>query len=148
MYLKEQISSDIKIAMKSADSFRLGVLRLLSSAFQNEAIAKRTRKEEGDLTEEEVIAVLKREAKKRKESIDIYSQAKRGDLLENEERELKIIQEYLPQEATREEVELAIVKIIESGVSDFPTIMKTLIADFKGSLDAKQASQIIRQKLE
>lgn len=148
MSLKEQISSDIKTSMKSADSFRLGVLRLLSSAFQNEAIAKRTRKEEGDLTEEEVIAVLKREAKKRKESIDIYSQAKRGDLLENEERELKIIQEYLPQEATYEEVELAIVKIIESGVSDFPTIMKTLIADFKGSLDAKQASQIIKQKLE
>jgi len=147
MSLREKISSDLKSAMKNADSFRVGVLRLLSSAFQNEAIAKRTRAEEGDLTELELIAVLKREAKKRRESIDIYRPAGRPDLAESEERELSIIKEYLPPELTREEIEGVIKKIVASGVTDFSAVMKSAMAEFKGAADGKIVSEVVKQIL-
>lgn len=147
MPLKERITSDLKAAMKNADSFRVGVLRLLSSAFQNEAIAKRTRKEEGDLTEEELIAVLKREAKKRRESIDIYSQAGRTDLSENEERELKVIKEYLPPELSPEEIEAVVRKLAESGAADFSSLMKSAMAEFRGAADGKVVSEVVKRVL-
>jgi hypothetical protein len=147
MSLREKISSDLKSAMKNADSFRVGVLRLLSSAFQNEAIAKRTRAEEGDLTELELIAVLKREAKKRRESIDIYRPAGRPDLAESEERELSIIKEYLPPELTREEIEGVIKKIVASDVTDFSAVMKSAMAEFKGAADGKIVSEVVKQIL-
>jgi hypothetical protein len=147
MPLKERISSDLKDAMKNADSFRVGVLRLLSSAFQNESIAKRTKQGEGELTEEELIAVLKREAKKRKESIDIYSKAGRTDLAENEERELKIIKGYLPPELSAEEIEAVVKKLADSGMSDFSSVMKSAMAEFKGAADGKMVSEAVKRIL-
>ncbi len=133
--------------MKNADSFRVGVLRLLSSAFQNESIAKRTKQGEGELTEEELIAVLKREAKKRKESIDIYSKAGRTDLAENEERELKIIKGYLPPELSAEEIEAVVKKLADSGMSDFSSVMKSAMAEFKGAADGKMVSEAVKRIL-
>ena len=147
MPLKERISSDLKTAMKNANSFRVGVLRLLSASFQNEAIAKRTRGEEGELTELELIAVLKREAKKRKESVDIYRSANRPELAENEERELALIKEYLPPEVNPEEIEEVVKKIIASGVSDFPSVMKSAVAEFKGAADGKVVAQTVKKIL-
>ena len=147
MPLKERITSDLKAAMKNADSFRVGVLRLLSSAFQNESIAKRTRREEGDLTEEELIAVLKKEAKKRRESIAVYSQAGRTDLSESEERELKIIKEYLPPELSPEEIESVVRKLAESGTADFSSLMKSAMAELKGEADGKVVSEIVKKVL-
>jgi len=147
MPLKERISSDLKTAMKNADSFRVGVLRLVSSSFQNEAIAKRTRGAEGDLTEDELIAVLKREAKKRRESIDIYTQADRAELAENEERELKIIKEYLPPELSAEEIEKTVKKLVDSGMTDFSAVMKAAMAEFKGAADGKIVSEAVKKIL-
>ncbi|MFA5052968.1 MAG: GatB/YqeY domain-containing protein [Parcubacteria group bacterium] len=147
MLLKERIASDLKTALKNADSFRLGVLRLITSSLQNEAIAKRTKSEEGDLTEEEVIAVLKREAKKRKESILAYSEGNRSDLAEQEERELKLIGEYLPAEPKREEIEEAAKKAIDSGAKDFPSVMKIVMAEFKGTADGKVVSEVVKSLL-
>lgn len=133
--------------MKSADSFRVGVLRLLSSALQNEAIAKRTRGEIGELTELEMIVVLKREAKKRKESIEIYRSASRAELAENEERELALIKEYLPPEVEIGDIEAVIKKIVASGVTDFPTVMKSAMAEFKGAADGKLVSETVKKVL-
>jgi len=146
MSLKEKIISDIKTALKNADSFRVGVLRLVSSVFQNEAIAKRSKGEGDELTEDELIAILKREAKKRRESIDIYSKANRPELAENEERELKIIKEYLPPEPTKEEIEAVVKKIIDSGELEFSSVMKSAMAEIKGA-DGKAVSEVVREML-
>ncbi|MFA4999593.1 MAG: GatB/YqeY domain-containing protein [Parcubacteria group bacterium] len=147
MPLKERIASDLKTALKNADSFRLGVLRLISSAFQNEAIAKRTRGQEGDLTEDELIAVLKHEAKKRRESIDAYGKGGRSDLVESEERELKIIKEYLPPELSREKIEEIVKRIVESGVKEFPLVMKAAMAELKNAADGKAVSEVVKSIL-
>ena len=72
MSLQERLSTDLKAALKNTDSFRVGVLRLLSAVLQNETISKRTYGVDNPLTEAEVLGILKREAKKRKESIDIF----------------------------------------------------------------------------
>jgi len=147
MSLQERLSTDLKAALKNTDSFRVGVLRLLSAVLQNETISKRTYGVDNPLTEAEVLGILKREAKKRKESIDIFSEAKRFDLAEKETRELGIIKEYLPPEVSREEIEEAIKRIIASGIKDFPSIMKAVIAEFKGAADGKQAAEIVKSIL-
>jgi uncharacterized protein len=146
MSLKERISSDIKTALKNADSFRVGVLRLLASAFQNEAIAKRSKGEGDELADDELVAILKREAKKRKESIDIYSKANRPELAENEERELKIIREYLPPEPTKEDIRIVVKKIIDAGEKEFSFVMKSAMAELKGA-DGKAVSEVVREIL-
>jgi len=147
MSLKERILSDLKTAMKNADSFRVGVLRLLSSAIQNEAIAKRGKGAGGDLTEDELLAILKREAKKRKESIAVYSGAGRTDLSEGEEKELAIISEYLPPEPERSDIEAFVKKTIDSGDKEFSSVMKATMAEFKGAADGKVVSEIVRSMI-
>ncbi len=147
MSLQERLSIDLKAALKNSDGFRVGILRLLSAALQNETISKRTNGIDIALTETEVIGILKREAKKRKESIDIFKGAGRFDLSENEEKELIIIQEYLPPEVSHEEIEAMARKIMASGVTDFPTLMKSVIAEFKGAADGKQVAEIVKSVL-
>lgn len=144
MSLKERISFDLKTALKNADSFRVGVLRLLLSSLQNEAIAKRGRTGSGDLTDEDALATLKKEAKKRKESIAIYSGTSRSDLLEAEERELKLIREYLPPELDPREIEIVVRKIVDSGNKEFSSIMKAAMAELKGAADGKTVSEIVK----
>jgi hypothetical protein len=136
--------SDLKAAMKNADQFKVGILRLLISAMQNESIALRGKGEEGELSDEAVIAVLKREAKKRKESIVLYAEAKRDDLKEAEEKELVLIKEYLPEELSEEEIKKTVDSIVASGDREFSSVIKKALAEFKGRADGKVVSDIIR----
>ncbi len=148
MSLQERVTFDMKSAMKNADGFRVGVLRLLLSALKNEIISKRTDSSVSILADNEALVVLKREAKKRKESIIIYNNANRADLAINEEKELNIIKEYLPKEPTKEEIESVVNKIIESGVKDFPTIMKSVKEEFKEAADGQVVAEIIKTALK
>ena len=145
MPLKEKIDADLKAAMKNADAFRVGVLRLLKSALQNETIAKHGA--DGSLSEEEVLAVLKREAKKRKESISVYTDSGRGDLAETEVKELELIGEYLPPEIGREEIEKTVKEVVASGATEFSAVMKEAMARFKGAADGKVVSEVVRSIL-
>ena len=141
--LKERMMSDLKEAMKSADRFKVGILRLLMSAMQNESIALKGKGETGDLTDEAVIALLKREAKKRKESIELYSGAGRGDLKETEENELEFIKQYLPVEMTEVEIKKVVDSIVASGDREFSSVIKKAMAEFKGRADGKVVANII-----
>lgn len=145
MPLKEKIDADLKAAMKNADAFRVGVLRLLKSAIQNETIAKHGAS--GVLSDEDTLAVLKREAKKRKESIAIYTESGRGDLAETEVKELALLSEYLPPEISREEIEATVKEIVASGLTEFSAIMKESMARFKGAADGKVVSEIVRSAI-
>lgn len=142
MSLKEKLDADLKAAMKNADAFRVGVLRLLKSAVQNEIIAKYGA--DGTLSDDETLAVLKREAKKRKESITVYTESGRADLAETEIKELDLLSEYLPAEISREEIEKTVKEVVDSGVTEFSGVMKEAMARFKGAADGKVVSEIVR----
>lgn len=147
MAILPTIEEDLKSSMKNADSERVGILRLLLSAIHNEEIAKRGRGGEGSLDPDEEIVVLKREAKKRKESIELYRQGGRNDLAEKEERELKVISQYLPPEMSREAVEETVRKVIASGQKDFGSVMKEAMKELKGQADGKLVAEVIKSAL-
>jgi uncharacterized protein YqeY len=106
--MQEKIKAEIKAAMIAKDAVRLGTLRMLSAAFTNEMVSEARiasgKASDTPLTDEEVLKVLKREAKKRKDSIEQFTAAGRPELAEGEEAEMKIIEEFLPAQMSREEI--------------------------------------------
>ena len=148
MNLKEQISEDIKSALKAGDSFTAGVLRMVMAALQNKSIDKRGKGEEEGLTQEEILEILAREAKKRKEAIELYKQGDRQELAESEEKELAIIEKYLPQQMSREEVVAVVSTIIEKNKPEnFGEAMKLVMAELKGKADGKIVAEVIKEQL-
>lgn len=144
--LKERLTSDLKQAMKSGDAVRRNVIRLVMSAIKNAEIAKRDNLEEAD-----IIGVIAKEARQRQESIDAFKQGNRQDLVAQEEAELVIIQEYLPQQASREEIMAAAQQIIADvgaeGPRDKGKVMPRLIAQFKGKADGREINDIVTELL-
>ena len=148
MNLKEQISEDIKNALKAGDSFTAGVLRMVVAALQNKPIEKRGKGEEEELTQEEILEILAREAKKRKQAIDLYKQGDRQELADNEEKELAIIEKYLPQQMNKEEVVEIVLAIIEKNKPEnFGEAMKLVMAELKGKADGKMVAEVIKDQL-
>jgi len=116
------------------------------SAIKNAEIAKRDNLEEAD-----VIGVIAKEARQRQESIDAFKQGNRQDLVDQEEAELAILQEYLPQQAGREEIVAAAQQIIADvgaeGLRDKGKVMPRLIAQFKGKADGREINDIVTELL-
>ena len=134
MNLKEKLLSDMKEAMKSKDSLKLGTIRSVIAAVKNQEIDLRK-----DLDEEEIRAIVSREVKKRKEAANLYEQGKRPELKDKEIQEMKILQTYLPEQISEEDLRQRIQEVIEEtgaeGMKDFGKIMKTLVPEFKGKAD-------------
>lgn len=146
MEILKKISEDLKVAMKSGDSFRLGVLRMVNSALQNKKIEKG---KDGILTEEEVLQVLTKEAKKRKESVIAFEAGGRPELAENEKKELAVIEAYLPAQMSREDAAKEVERIL-SGIADkskFGLVMKEVMKELKGKADAGMVTELIKEKL-
>ncbi len=147
--LQEKINNDLKEAMKNKDSAKISLLRLLLAAFYNEAITL-MKKEQG-LSEEEETKVLKREAKKRKDSVEQYQAGNREDLALQEEAELKLISQYLPTEMGEEELKKIVIKVIANlgtvSASQFGVVMKEVMSETKGQADGKLVSQLVQAEL-
>ncbi len=148
MGMNDKISADLKIAMKAGDKVRVETLRTLRAALLEKDVEKRTA---GGMTPEDEIAALMSQAKKRKESIEIFRQNGRNDLADVEEKELGIIQEYLPQQLSAEEVESAIRSVIaETGATsakDFGKVMPAAMKLLKGKADGKIVQEIVKRLL-
>lgn len=128
-------------AMKARDTLRVETLRGALAAFVNELVAK-GRKPTEELTDAEAVAVLKRLGKQRKEAAEVYIKGGRAELAEKESKELKIIEEYLPQTASREEIEkVARAKMAELGTTDASGIGKLTGAVMKEFALAGQAGR-------
>lgn len=148
MSLQQNIGGDIKTALKTGDSETLGVLRMLSAALGNKSIEKRGKGLSEELTEEEVLEILNKEAKKRREATELYKKGGRLDLAEKEEKEIVVIQKYLPAQLGREEIEKKIDEILtKTGAKDFGSAMRVVMQELRGKADAKLISEIIKQKL-
>ncbi|MEX0616950.1 MAG: GatB/YqeY domain-containing protein [Candidatus Woykebacteria bacterium] len=146
MNLLEKIQEDIKKALREKDELRLSTLRLLVSAAHNAKIEKGR-----ELSDEEVLEVLQKQVKQRKESIEGYSQGGREDLAEKEKQELAILQEYLPEQISDSEIEKMVVSAIKetlsSTIADMGKVMGKLSQDLKGKADMGAVSSIVRKKL-
>ncbi len=150
MSIKEQILNDLKSAMKSRDSERLRVLRSLKSKMMEKEIAER-KGSKAELSDEQAVEVLVKASKQRKESIEQYREGGRDDLVENEEKELAIIKEYLPEmmdkEAVRQEARKTIEKLGAEGMQDMGKVMGVLMKDLKGKAEGSTVSAVVKEEL-
>ncbi len=148
MSLKVKLSEELKTAMKAGDAKRLGVLRLIVSALRNKEIEKKGQGKEGDLTDEEVLQLLMSEAKKRKESIAVFTEGNRADLADAEKQELEIIQGFLPKQMSAEDTEKAVVEILtRTGAKEIGPAMKEVTKELRGKADMSLVSEIVKKKL-
>ena len=150
--MRQKISNDLKESLKSGDSFLTGVLRMIVAAFKNKEIEKKGKGENPELTESEIIDILSREAKKRKDAADAYVSGGRSELAQQELRELDIIKKYLPAQLNTEEIEKIVdkaIKIIDvKSQSDFGKVIGESMKELKGKADASEVSAIIKIKIE
>ena len=148
MALKEQLLTDIKAAMKAGEADKLTVLRGVSSSLKNAEIAKQMKAgASASLTDEEMLSVVMSEAKKRRDSIAAFADS-RPELAANEQKELEILQAYLPKQLSEAEVEKEIDRLMaESGVKEFGPLMKVVMASLKGKADGQLITNIIKKKL-
>jgi uncharacterized protein len=147
MSLKERIISDMTTAMKAKDAPRLSTLRMVKAAVMNREIEKGS-----ELTDEELTKAFQSLVKQRRDSIEQYEKAGRQELADKERAEIEVIEAYLPQAATREEIERAVSEAInETGASsmrEMGAVMKAAQARLAGqSADGRTVSEIVKAKL-
>lgn len=146
MTIEERINEDMKAAMKAKDSVRLRTLRSLRAAMKNESIAKG--EERGALTDAMAVAVMTREAKKRRESAEQFRRGNREELAENEEAELAIIESYLPDQLSDDEIRARIQEIVEAAEEkEFGAVMKAAMDAMRGQADGSKVAEIVKDVL-
>jgi len=146
MTLSERINNDLKEAMKNKDSFKLGVIRMVKGAMQLEKSNPRA-----ELTDDDVIKVLSKQIKMRKEAITQFETAGREDLVEQNKKELEILNSYMPEQLSLEELNKIIDKVFEevkpTSIKDMGMIMKTLSPLIKGKADMSLVNTIIKERI-
>ncbi len=162
MSLKETIQADSKKAMQDRDVLKLSVLRMVIAAVFNKEKEKRAKlgkqgqeldklDEMSKLIDEEVMEVISSEAKKRKDSIEQYQKGNRADLAEQEKKELKILENYLPEQMAEDEirkiVKEKIDKLSASGPQDTGQVMGAVMPQFKGKADGSLVNKIVQEEL-
>jgi len=148
MSLKDKIIGDLTAAMKAKDANRLSVLRMVKANIMNRQIEKGA-----DLTDEEITKALQSLVKQRKDSIDQYEKAGRAELAEKEQTELVVLEEYLPQAASKEEIEQAVTDAINetgaSSIKEMGVVMKAAQAKLAGkAADGGLVSETVKAKLQ
>lgn len=146
MNLNDRIMNDLKEAMKNKDSFKLSVIRMVKGAIQLEKINKKR-----DLNDEEVIDVISKQIKLRKDSINEFEKAGRNDLADTTKKEVEVLNEYMPEQLSSEEVnkiiDEAFAKVNPTSQKDMGLVMKEVTPKVKGKADMGEVSKIIKEKL-
>jgi len=149
MGLLATINNDLKTALKAKDQFTVGVLRLIQAGLQNKEIEERAKYKEFVITDEIVELVLRQEAKKRKDAIDVFRDGGREDLAKKEEQELDIIKKYLPKELDKQTVEVLVSKIVSGeDFKDFGSAMKAVLKELKGKADPRFLAECVKSAFE
>lgn len=146
MTLAETIHEDLVSAMKEQEKFRLSTLRMLQSALQLEKISKKH-----DLSDEEVMAVIKKQVKVRKDSMEEYLSYNRNDLADNLKEEIAILSKYLPEELSEEELNQIIDSVFEElqpqSMKDMGSVMKVVSERVGARADLGTVSKLVKEKL-
>lgn len=148
MPLKQQILDDTKTAMKAKDMDKVNTLRFLQAAIKNKEIEVRP----NELTDDDVLAVLRKSVKQRQDSIEQYKTASRADLADKEQAELTIIESYLPQQLSADVIEKFVKEAIaETGaktMKEMGAVMKVVMAKTQGAADNKVVSELVKKNLQ
>lgn len=148
MSLREKILEDIKTAMKSKEADRLGAIRFLQAAVKNREIELRP----NGITEQDIIAVIKKMAKQRKDSITEFEKAGRTDLVDKEKFELTVLEEYLPAQMSQEQVTRIIDDVIKAQgatqLKQMGAVIKEVMSKTGGMADGKVISDLVKSKLQ
>lgn len=161
MSLKEKIRTEFKEAFKAKEEIRVSVLKMLNSEISNAEISKRTKlakkgetadlAAKSELTDDEVLEVISREIKKRKESADIYEKNSRNDLAEKERKEGEVLLVYMPEQMTEEEIKNMAKKAVEQAGAksqkEISKVMAILTPRVKGKADGSLVVKIVRELL-
>jgi len=144
--LKQKLTDDLKQALRGGDKVKLSVIRLTIAAINNAEIARQATLEDAD-----IYGIIAKEIRQRKESIEAFKLGNRPDLVAQEEAELAILQGYLPQQMTREEIIAEAGKVIAEvgavGLSDKGKVMPKLIAQLKGRADGREINEVVTELL-
>jgi uncharacterized protein YqeY len=146
MSLQVEISTALKDAMRAKDEAKLASLRLVLTAIKN-----REKEVRRSLEDQEVISLISTQIKQRKESIDHYSKAGREDLVKAEERELQILEAYMPEQLSEEEMSQALDEVISEvgavSMKDMGKVMKAAMAKLAGRADGRAINEMVKEKL-
>ena len=155
MSMKEQFASELKDAMRSGDAVRRDVLRGLLTAISNTEIARVNVKDPDatrtELSDADVLDVVQKQAKQRRDSMEEYRKGKRQDLVDREEAELQILNAYLPQQLSRDEIVAEVRSIMSetgaTGPSDKNKVMPAAIARLKGRAEGRAINEVVTELL-
>lgn len=146
MSLSERLNEDMKQAMKSQDKFKLSVIRMVKASIKNLEIDQHK-----TLDDNEVLDILSREIKQRKDSLQEFKQAGRDDLVQKLEAEIAILMEYMPQQLSEEEIKVIVQQTIQevgaTSKADMGKVMGALMPKVKGRADGKLVNQLVQQSL-
>jgi len=144
--LKQKLMDDLKQAMRGGDKVRRSVIRLAMAAIKNAEIAR-----QATLGDTDILGIIAKEVRQRRESIEAFRLGNRPDLVAQEEAELAVLNEYLPQQMTREEIIVAARRVIEEvgaqGPGDKGKVMPKLIAELKGRADGREINAVVTELL-
>ena len=151
MSLRNKIDEDYKQSIKNKEQQKVDTLRLIRSAIKDKDISTRTSENKEGINDAEILSLLINLIKQRKDSIEQFQKAKRDDLIKNEQSEIEIINEYLPQQKTQEETEKIINEIITTNnlesIKDMGKLMSIIKNDFAGEVDMGLVGKIAKSKL-
>ena len=153
--LLDSIKNDLKIAMKAKDTLKISTLRMITSSIKNMEISNRGSSNEDSpndtLGDSEIIQLLSKMIKQRKESAEIYSKSNRNDLEKKENDEIEIIEQYMPSQINDDDIDKLINEIIDetgsSNIKDMGRVMTILKEKYSGQMDFGKASLIVKEKL-
>ncbi|MCH7809566.1 MAG: GatB/YqeY domain-containing protein [Chloroflexi bacterium] len=148
MSLKEQLANDLADALRQGDDTRKSTIRMLMSAINTEEVAGAERRE---LREDEVLKVVARQVKQRRDSIEEFNKAGREELAEKEAAEMKVLRAYMPEQAGREEIEAEARKVIDevgaTGPQDKGKVMQAIMPRLAGRAEGRDINEVVTQQL-
>jgi len=147
MSLVEKLKADLNDALRAKAHQKSETLRGLLAGIHNEEIAKRTKGGEGDLSDHDVTSVLQKEAKKRRESAEVYGKAGRADLEGKEKEELVLIESYLPARLSESQIEEIVEKVLAGGEKNFGKVMGPVMKEVAGRADAQVVTELVKKHL-
>jgi len=149
--LRDRLNDALKVAMKARDKDKLATLRLILAALKDRDLAARAKGQTTPLSDEEILALLSKMIRQRRESIKLFQEGGRTDLAESEAAEIAVIEEYLPKQLSEAETETAVRETIERigahGIKDMGRTIAALKESYPGRMDFAKASALVRKAL-
>ena len=149
MGLVDQLSEDLKTAMRAKDENRIGAIRMLKAAITNFEIARGDSKSKDSgkpITEVDLLGVVEKQIKQRRDAIEMYKQGNRPELAAKEEAEIAVLAAYLPKQLSRDEVKAEVQGMIAAlGTKEFPQVMREAATKLKGRADGKMINEVVKE---